>query len=114
MKKALVSKGIFLRLHMRVYLRTKFSSLILTSFRQGVILLPPLPQNEPLKGPSRLGLKPSSYLISVFCRDPINPSNASFPNINFTKTMTNLVVVSKITEKCCNILYLLAKVFQRS
>ena len=37
---------------------TKFqvSSIILTSFRQGVILLPPTPpQNELLKGPPRLG-----------------------------------------------------------
>ena len=47
---------------MRVYLRAKFevSSIILTSFRQGVILPPPPPtppQNEPLKSPPRLGLR---------------------------------------------------------
>ena len=43
---------------MGVYIRAKFevSSMILTSFRQGVILSPP-PQNEPLKSPPRLGLK---------------------------------------------------------
>ena len=43
---------------MGVYIRTKFevSSMILTSFRQGVILSPS-PQNEPLKSPPRLGLK---------------------------------------------------------
>ena len=44
---------------MCVYLRTKFevSSIILTSFRQGVIPPPPPPpQNEPLKSPLRLGL----------------------------------------------------------
>ena len=43
---------------MRVYLRTKFqvSSIILTSFRQGVNLPQPPPQNGPLKSPSRLGL----------------------------------------------------------
>ena len=48
---------------MCVNLRTKFqvSCLILTSFRQGVILPPPPlphppPQNEPLKNPPRLGL----------------------------------------------------------
>ena len=43
---------------MCLYLRTKLqvSSIILTSFRQGVILLPP-PQNEPLKSPPTLGLK---------------------------------------------------------
>ena len=38
---------------------TKFqvSSVILTSFRQIVILPPPQPQNEPLKNPARLRLK---------------------------------------------------------
>ena len=46
---------------MGVYLRAEFeaSSIILTSFRQGVILTPPhtqTPQNEPLKSPPRLGL----------------------------------------------------------
>ena len=43
---------------MGVYLRAKFevSSIILTSFRQGVILPSPPPQNEPLKSPPRLGL----------------------------------------------------------
>ena len=49
---------------MCVYLRVKFvvSSIILTSFRQGVILhlLPPphyaLSQGEPLKSPPRLGI----------------------------------------------------------
>ena len=45
---------------MYVYLQTKIqvSSVILTSFRQvGVSLLPPPPQNEPLKSPPRLGLR---------------------------------------------------------
>ena len=46
---------------MGVYLHAKFevSSIILTSFRQGVeVILPPPspPQNEPLKSPPRLGL----------------------------------------------------------
>ena len=43
---------------MGAYLCAKFevSSVILTGFRQGVILSPP-PQNEPLKSPLRLGLK---------------------------------------------------------
>ena len=44
---------------MSEYLRAKFEvcSVILTSFRQGVILPPAPPQNEPLKGPLRLGLR---------------------------------------------------------
>ena len=47
---------------MYLYLRNKcqVSSIILTSFRQGVILIllnpPPQPQNETLKSPRRLGL----------------------------------------------------------
>ena len=44
---------------MGVYLRAKLqvSSIILTSFRQGVILPSLSLQNEPLKNPHRLGLK---------------------------------------------------------
>ena len=44
---------------MGVYLCAKFevSSIILTGFRQGVILSPPPPQNGPLKSPLRLELK---------------------------------------------------------
>ena len=57
---------LFLKLKIWVYLRTKFqfSSIILTSFRQGVILPPSQPQNKPLKGPPRLGLK--SSLLPTF------------------------------------------------
>ena len=46
-----------MKLHMDLYIRDKLaaSSIILTSFRQGVILSTP-PQNEPLKRPPRLGL----------------------------------------------------------
>ena len=49
---------------MSVYLRAKFeaSSIILPSFRRGVILAPLPPQNEPLKSPPRLGLKSSNYV----------------------------------------------------
>ena len=48
----------FLKLNMCVYLRVKFevSGLILTIFRQGLILLPhPPPQNKILKLQLRLG-----------------------------------------------------------
>ena len=49
---------------MGVYLRAKFevSSIILTGFRQGVILTPPPPQNEPLKSPPRLGLSSVDFV----------------------------------------------------
>ena len=57
---------------MSVYLRVKFevSSITLTSFRQGGrgvgeggSFTPSPPQNEPLKGPPRLGLK------NVLCQE---------------------------------------------
>ena len=43
---------------MCVYLRAKLwvSSIIVTSFRKGLILTLSPPQNEPLKSPPRLGL----------------------------------------------------------
>ena len=49
-------KVYFLKLDMYVYLwKFEVSSIILTSLRQEGYLPPP-PQNEPLKNPSRLGL----------------------------------------------------------
>ena len=53
---------------MVVYLRAKFevSSIILTCFRQGVILpTPPSPQNEPLKNPPRLGLNGVLFIQEI-------------------------------------------------
>ena len=46
-------------LHLRAKLEV--SSVILTGFTQGVVILPPPPpfQNEPLKSPRRLGLNES-------------------------------------------------------
>ena len=60
-KRALVLKGMFSEtIYVCVYLCAKFevSSIILTSFRQGGNFTPLPPQNEPLKSPPRLGLKP--------------------------------------------------------
>ena len=65
---------------MRVYLRTKFhvSSIILTGFRQGVVLPPPT-QRGPLKSPPRLRLKPNviyrSIVIAINKFGHINHSN---------------------------------------
>ena len=56
MKGVLILKGIFLILHMCVFsAKFQVSNMILTSFRPEVVLS--TPQNEPLKHPSRLGLK---------------------------------------------------------
>ena len=62
----------------------------------------------------KITLKPNSYLASIFCPDLVNSSTLTFPNINFKKTFGNLYVVSNVTEKSCNNLYLLLKVFHKS
>ena len=64
-------KVYLLKLHMGVYLRAKFevSSIILAGFRQGVILPPPPPQNEPLKSPPRLGLRNKKKKWQAFDRN---------------------------------------------
>ena len=38
------------------------------------------------------------YLMSLSCRGPVNTSTSTFPNINFTKTIQNLPVVSNVTK----------------
>ena len=55
---------------MCVYLHGKFevSSIIPTSFRQGVNLPPPPPQNKPLKSLPRLGLTKSIETIKLYNR----------------------------------------------
>ena len=79
---------------MGVYLRAKFevSSIILTGFRQGVILPPTPPQNEPLKSPPRLRL---TLKNSHLCK----PLNLSKPNClsNFTDKVDHYVFVSIIS-----------------
>ena len=37
--------------------------------------------------------------MSFSRRDPVNPSSHTFPNINLTKTIRNLPVVSNVTKK---------------
>ena len=56
-------KVYFLKLNMGVYLRVKFevSSIILTGFRQGVILLPPTSKRTPQK-PTQIRVR---IIISV-------------------------------------------------
>ena len=44
-------------------------------------------------------LKPNSYLMSLSRRSPVNPSTATFLNINLTQAIANLVVASKINQK---------------
>ena len=76
-KKALILKAYFLKLHLCVNLRTKFEdfSIILASFRQGEgnFTPPPpaTPQKEPLKSPPSLGLK-LNFLIWNECHWSFN------------------------------------------
>ena len=43
--------------------------------------------------------KPNSYLMSICSRGQVIPLTAIYPNINLTKSIKNLLVISKITEK---------------
>ena len=45
------------------------------------------------------GQKLFSNLTSLSRRGPVNPSTNNFPNINLTRTITNLPVVSNVTKK---------------
>ena len=84
---------------MCVYLRAKFkvSSIILTSFRQGVVLLPPPTlQNEPLKSQPKLGL---NKLTSKYGKECPNFSRVViFPfiliNFSFISNATNFFIHS--------------------
>ena len=71
-------KVYFLKLDICVYLCTKFqvSSTILTTFRQGVILLLPPPQKEPLKTPPRLGLNIVAIMVFKCCESSIKSNIA--------------------------------------
>ena len=64
--------------------------------------------------PSKIVLKPNSYLSSVFRRGSVNPANLTVPNINLTKAMTNLLAVWKMTEKGCINLYFHSYTFYMS
>ena len=37
--------------------------------------------------------------MSIYRHSPVNPSTPIFPNINITKTIKNLLLISKITAK---------------
>ena len=45
------------------------------------------------------GHKLFSYLTSLSLRGPVNPLTVNFPNINLTRTITNLPIVSNVTKK---------------
>ena len=48
--------------------------------------------------PFKITIKPNSYLPSIFRRGPVKPSNPNFLNINLTKRITNLLVISKFNQ----------------
>ena len=83
---------------MGVYLRAKFqeSSIIVTSFRQGVISSPTPPQNKPLKHPPRLGLMESGIksiqesLVSIY---------QYFGLINLSELSYNAAQITKLDKR---------------
>ena len=87
---------------MGVYLRDKceVSSVILTGFRQGVGIIPPLSsQNEPLKSPPRLGLTllSSVNFLGTTNKTNINDTNAKMCALDFVKDL-NVKVFNLILE----------------
>ena len=47
----------------------------------------------------KITLKLNSYLMSISLCNPVNSSTPTFPNTNLTKTIRNLLVISKFTKK---------------
>ena len=62
----------------------------------------------------KIALKPNLYITSIFCRGLVYPSILTFPIVNLSKTVRNLYVFWKVTEKSCSNLYLLLKISYRS
>ena len=102
---------------MCVYLRTKFqvSSTILTSFRLGGgggVILPPSPQNEPLKSPPRLELNEkkinfshdSKIAVQVF-----NTLSCKFPQMITKLTEDTELAFTERLESLYLIIILLIK-----
>ena len=96
---------------MGVYLCAKCqdSSITLTSFRQGVILPPLSPQNEPLKSPPRLRLKYLRLITSWQWYQKFHSGKRSRTNIKIVKTQV-FILVNKILV--LKILHLFVKYFQ--
>ena len=46
-----------------------------------------------------MGLKLNLYLTPLPHRGPVNPPTSTFGNINFTETMTNLIMAWKFNQK---------------
>ena len=89
----LVLKGIFLKLHMCVYLRTKFqvSSIILTRFSQGVILSPTA--KETLKKPTQIRVKS-------------DPGKFSLPVLGEKTCCKHILINSKFIDSSDNVILL--------
>ena len=49
--------------------------------------------------PFEITFHSNSHLMSIFSGGQANPSTVTFSNISLTKTIKNLLVVSKITKK---------------
>ena len=47
----------------------------------------------------QMNRKSNSYMTSISCHSPVNPSILIFPSINLTQTIKNLLVPWKVTQK---------------
>ena len=64
--------------------------------------------------PFKITFKSSSHMMSISRRFQVTQSTDTFPNINLTITMTNLLIVWKITEEDCDDLYFSSCTFNMS
>ena len=64
--------------------------------------------------PFKITFKSSWHLTSISLRFLVTQSTDTFPNINLTKKMTNLLIVWKITEEDCDDLYFSSCTFNMS
>ena len=62
----------------------------------------------------KITFKSSSHLTSISRRFRVTQSTDTFPNINLTKTMTNLLIVWKILKEDCDDLYFISCTFNMS
>ena len=64
--------------------------------------------------PFKINFKSNSYLMLISRRGRVNSSTLTFPNINLTKAMTNVLILWKSLKKGCTNLYFHSFTFNMS
>ena len=110
LREPLCKKVCFLKLHMNVCLRAKFqfSSITLTSFRQGVILGPPPTAKQTPKKPTQIRLKKNlskarrwhTSVIPITTRE-LEASRGTVCNFYSHLSLETVFPALKLTQNCC-------------